>query len=58
MELIMKDEYPTLGETIYYVNNGRTKSSGDVQRKTRYEKIHKKRIRRILSEIRKTINNN
>ena len=39
MELIMKDEYPaTLGETIYYVNNGRTKSSGDVQRKTRYEK--------------------
>jgi hypothetical protein len=33
MELILKNEYPAnLGETIYYVNNGIKKSSGDVQK--------------------------
>jgi DNA polymerase elongation subunit (family B) len=33
MELILQSNYPaTLGETIYYVNNGTKKSSGDVQK--------------------------
>ena len=33
MELIMENNYPAgLGETIYYVNNGTKKSSGDVQK--------------------------
>jgi hypothetical protein len=33
MELIVQNEYPAgLGDTIYYVNNGVKKSSGDVQR--------------------------
>lgn len=33
MELVMLNNYPAnLGETIYYVNNGTKKSSGDVQK--------------------------
>lgn len=33
MELVMLNDYPAgLGETIYYVNNGNKKSSGDVQK--------------------------
>ena len=33
MELIMINNYPAgLGDTIYYVNNGKKKSSGDVQK--------------------------
>lgn len=33
MELVMLNDYPAgLGETIYYVNNGTKKSSGDVQK--------------------------
>jgi DNA polymerase elongation subunit (family B) len=33
MELVMQNNYPAgLGETIYYVNNGVKKSSGDVQK--------------------------
>jgi hypothetical protein len=33
MELVMINDYPAgLGETIYYVNNGTKKSSGDVQK--------------------------
>jgi hypothetical protein len=33
MELIIQNNYPaTLGETIYYINNGTKKSSGDVQK--------------------------
>jgi DNA polymerase elongation subunit (family B) len=33
MELILQNEYPAgLGDTIYYVNNGVKKSSGDVQK--------------------------
>ena len=33
MELIMLNNYPAgLGDTIYYVNNGKKKSSGDVQK--------------------------
>lgn len=36
MELIIQNQYPaTLGETIYYVNNGSKKSSGDVQKITK-----------------------
>jgi DNA polymerase elongation subunit (family B) len=33
MELILQNEYPAgLGDTIYYINNGTKKSSGDVQK--------------------------
>ena len=33
MELILQNDYPAgLGDTIYYVNNGTKKSSGDVQK--------------------------
>lgn len=33
MELVIQNHYPaSLGETIYYVNNGTKKSSGDVQK--------------------------
>ena len=36
MELIMMSDYPAgLGDTIYYVNNGEKKSSGDVQKITK-----------------------
>jgi len=36
MELIMLNDYPAgLGDTIYYVNNGSKKSSGDVQKITK-----------------------
>jgi hypothetical protein len=36
MELIMLNDYPAgLGDTIYYVNNGTKKSSGDVQKITK-----------------------
>jgi DNA polymerase elongation subunit (family B) len=36
MELVLQNDYPaTLGETIYYVNNGVKKSSGDVQKITK-----------------------
>ena len=39
MELIIQNDYPAgLGDTIYYVNNGVKKSSGDVERKTRWTK--------------------
>lgn len=44
MELIMKENYPaTLGETIYFVNNGRLKSSGDVQKLTKYDQKYTKK---------------
>lgn len=43
MELIVKNDYPaTLGETIYYVNNGLKKNSGDVQKITKPSKKYKK----------------
>ncbi len=33
MELVIQNNYPaTLGETIYYINNGTKKSDGDVQK--------------------------
>jgi DNA polymerase elongation subunit (family B) len=33
MELVLLNQYPaSLGETIYYINNGKKKSSGDVQK--------------------------
>jgi DNA polymerase elongation subunit (family B) len=36
MELILQNDYPAgLGDTIYYINNGTKKSSGDVQRITK-----------------------
>lgn len=36
MELVLLNNYPaSLGETIYYVNNGKKKSSGDVQKITK-----------------------
>lgn len=42
MELILQNDYPAgLGETIYYVNNGVKKSSGDVQKITKPTKKQK-----------------
>lgn len=42
MELIIQNDYPAgLGETIYYVNNGAKKSSGDVQKITKPTKKQK-----------------
>ena len=39
MELVIQNNYPAgLGETIYYVNNGTKKSSGDVQKITKATK--------------------
>jgi len=39
MELVIKNNYPaTLGETIYYINNGQNKSDGDVQKITKPSK--------------------
>ena len=39
MELIIQNDYPAgLGDTIYYVNNGVKKSSGDVQKITKATK--------------------
>lgn len=39
MELVMESQYPAnLGETIYYVNNGKKKTSGDVQKITKATK--------------------
>ena len=36
MELVLQNDYPaTLGETIYYVNNGTKKADGDVQKVTK-----------------------
>lgn len=44
MELIMKEQYPaTLGETIYFINNGKIKSAGDVQKVTKYEQKYTKK---------------
>lgn len=46
MELILKEEYPaSLGETIYFINNAKIKSAGDVQKVTKYkEKYTKKQL--------------
>ena len=42
MELIIQNEYPAgLGDTIYYVNNGTKKTSGDVQKITKPTKKQK-----------------
>jgi hypothetical protein len=39
MELVIQNDYPAgLGETIYYINNGIKKSSGDVERKAKWTK--------------------
>lgn len=43
MELIMQNNYqPNLGETIYFVNNGPKKGSGDVSMKSKWTKKQKK----------------
>lgn len=43
MELIIQNNYPaTLGETIYYINNGDKKLAGDVQKKNKWSKKEKK----------------
>lgn len=48
MELLLENNYPAkMGQTIYYVNNGKTKSAGDVQKKSVYEK---KYTRKELNE--------
>ena len=40
MELIVMSDYPAgLGDTIYYVNNGEKKSSGDVQKITKLYQV-------------------
>ena len=40
MELVMKDNYPaSLGETIYYVNNGTKKGCGDVKKNPKTKEI-------------------
>jgi len=46
MELLLLNNYnATLGETIYYVNNGTKKTSGDVQKVTKYvENYNRKEI--------------
>jgi len=39
MELLMNSDYPaSLGETIYYINNGTKKGDGDVKKVTKYER--------------------
>lgn len=39
MELVMKNDYPaSLGETIYYVNNGTKKTDGDVKKVGTYNR--------------------
>lgn len=41
MELVMQNNYPaTLGETIYYVNNGQKKSHGDVKKNSKTGEIN------------------
>ena len=45
---------PSLGETIYYVNNGTKKSDGDVQKVTKYiEKYTKKQLNEYYEEHKK-----
>jgi len=49
MELIIQNEHPAgLGDTIYYVNNGTKKSSGDVEKKNKWTK------KEILEYVEKT----
>jgi hypothetical protein len=46
MELILQNDYPAgLGDTIYYVNNGIKKSSGDVQKITKATKKQQEEYR-------------
>jgi DNA polymerase elongation subunit (family B) len=56
MELVLLNNYPaSLGETIYYVNNGLKKSSGDVQKIT---KPTKKQMEEYLQKHGTTMPNN
>jgi len=52
MELIIQNDYhASLGETIYYVNNGRNKSAGDVKKVTKYtQKYTRKELREYQVE--------
>jgi DNA polymerase elongation subunit (family B) len=44
MELVLQNNYPaTLGEMIYYVNNGQKKNDGDVMKKNRWTKKEMKK---------------
>lgn len=48
MELIIKNNYSvSLGETIFYVNNGTKKNSGDVQMKNKWTKKEKMEYEKI-----------
>ena len=48
MELIIQNDYPAgLGETIYYVNNGKKKSSGDVQKIAKPTKKQKEELENL-----------
>lgn len=51
MELIMQNKYiASLGETIYYVNNGKKASDGDVRKVMKWEGPAKKKDRLIWEE--------
>lgn len=48
MELIILNNYPAgLGETIYYVNNGKKKTSGDVQKVSKPSKKYQEEYMRL-----------
>jgi DNA polymerase elongation subunit (family B) len=56
MELVIQNDYPAgLGETIFYVNNGKKKSDGDVQKVT---KPTKKQQEEFLAEFGHSMPNN
>jgi hypothetical protein len=51
MELIMQNKYlASLGETIYYVNNGKKASDGDVKKVMKWEGPAKKKDRLVWEE--------
>lgn len=52
MELLMNGNYPaSLGETIYYVNNGTKKGDGDVKKVTKYERPYtRKEMKEYVTE--------
>jgi len=52
MELLMNSDYPaSLGETIYYVNNGTKKGDGDVKKVTKYEQPYtRKEMKEYVTE--------
>ena len=52
MELLMNSDYPaSLGETIYYINNGTKKGDGDVKKVTKYERPYtRKEMKEYVTE--------